>query len=284
MTDVFKLKNVACQYATNDYPVLRIKELSIFEGEMVFIVGASGVGKSTALETLGLMNNTIKRSGDSSFVYNSENESVDLLNIWNLKERAVARFRKRNLSFIFQSTNLFNNLSAFQNVCVAQIVQGIPQEKAELNAKRLLKEMFDAKTALEIIQGKKVTELSGGQRQRLSFVRAIVTNYKVLFADEPTGNLDWSNAQRLITVLAEHVRSNSRTAVIVTHDIELALNFADRIILINKESEKGEDEVHVYGKVDSTSVFLKENGNWENPTLGKKSSSQLTDYLKSQLN
>ena len=284
MTDVFKLKNVACQYATNDYPVLRIKELSIFEGEMVFIVGASGVGKSTALETLGLMNNTIKRSGDSSFVYNSENESVDLLNIWNLKERAVARFRKRNLSFIFQSTNLFNNLSAFQNVCIAQIVQGIPQEKAELNAKRLLKEMFDDKTALEIIQGKKVTELSGGQRQRLSFVRAIVTNYKVLFADEPTGNLDWSNAQRLITVLAEHVRSNSRTAVIVTHDIELALNFADRIILINKESEKGEGEVHVYGKVDSTSVFLKENGNWENPTLGKKSSSQLTDYLKSQLN
>jgi ABC-type lipoprotein export system ATPase subunit len=284
MTDLFKLKNVACQYATNDYPVLRIKELSIFEGEMVFIVGASGVGKSTALETLGLMNNTIKKSGDSSFVYRSENESVDLLNIWNLKERAVARFRRRNLSFIFQSTNLFNNLSAFQNVCVAQIVQGVPQEKAELNAKRLLKDMFDDKTALEIIQGKKVTELSGGQRQRLSFVRAIVTNYKVLFADEPTGNLDWLNAQRLIKVLAKHVRSNSRTAVIVTHDIELALNFADRIILINKESKKGKDKDHVYGKVDSTSVFLKENGNWENPTLGKKSSSQLTDYLKSKLN
>lgn len=284
MTDLFKLKNVACQYATNDYPVLRIKELSIFEGEMVFIVGASGVGKSTALETLGLMNNTIKKSGDSSFVYRSENESVDLLNIWNLKERAVARFRRRNLSFIFQSTNLFNNLSAFQNVCVAQIVQGVPQEKAELNAKRLLKDMFDDKTALEIIKGKKVTELSGGQRQRLSFVRAIVTNYKVLFADEPTGNLDWLNAQRLIKVLAKHVRSNSRTAVIVTHDIELALNFADRIILINKESKKGKDKDHVYGKVDSTSVFLKENGNWENPTLGKKSSSQLTDYLKSKLN
>ena len=284
MTDLFKLKNVACQYATNDYPVLRIKELSIFEGEMVFIVGASGVGKSTALETLGLMNNTIKKSGDSSFVYRSENESVDLLNIWNLKERAVARFRRRNLSFIFQSTNLFNNLSAFQNVCVAQIVQGVPQEKAELNAKRLLKDMYDEETALEIIQGKKVTELSGGQRQRLSFVRAIVTNYKVLFADEPTGNLDWLNAQRLIKVLAKHVRSNSRTAVIVTHDIELALNFADRIILINKESKKGKDKDHVYGKVDSTSVFLKENGNWENPTLGKKSSSQLTDYLKSKLN
>ena len=284
MTDLFKLKNVACQYATNDYPVLRIKELSIFEGEMVFIVGASGVGKSTALETLGLMNNTIKKSGDSSFVYRSENESVDLLNIWNLKERAVARFRRRNLSFIFQSTNLFNNLSAFQNVCVAQIVQGVPQEKAELNAKRLLKDMFDDKTALEIIQGKKVTELSGGQRQRLSFVRAIVTNYKVLFADEPTGNLDWLNAQRLIKVLAKHVRSNSRTAVIVTHDIELALNFADRIILINKESKKVKDKDHVYGKVDSTSVFLKENGNWENPTLGKKSSSQLKDYLKSKLN
>lgn len=284
MTDLFKLKNVACQYATNDYPVLRIKELSIFEGEMVFIVGASGVGKSTALETLGLMNNTIKKSGDSSFVYRSENESVDLLNIWNLKERAVARFRRRNLSFIFQSTNLFNNLSAFQNVCVAQIVQGVPQEKAELNAKRLLKDMFDDKTALEIIQGKKVTELSGGQRQRLSFVRAIVTNYKVLFADEPTGNLDWLNAQRLIKVLAKHVRSNSRTAVIVTHDIELALNFADRIILINKESKKVKDKDHVYGKVDSTSVFLKENGNWENPTLGKKSSSELTDYLKSKLN
>lgn len=284
MTDVFNLKNVACQYATNDYPVLRIKELSIHEGEMVFIVGASGVGKSTALETLGLMNNTIKKTEDSCFEYRIDDEKVDLLNIWNQNERVVAGFRRRNLSFIFQSTNLFNNLTAFQNVCIAQIVQGIPQEKAELNAKRLLKEMFDDKTALEIIKGKKVTELSGGQRQRLSFVRAIVTNYKVLFADEPTGNLDWSNAQRLITVLADHVKSHSRTAVIVTHDIELALNFADRVILINKESEKRKDEVHVFGKVDSSSVFLKENGNWQNPTIGKKSSSELTKYLKSQLN
>lgn len=279
---VFKIKDLKCKYQTSPWPVLEISELNIPAGEVVFFVGSSGIGKSTILETLGLMNNTISSNGTTVFNYASAKELTCMQALWSEGENALAAFRRKHLSFIFQSTNLFNNLTAFENICLSQIVQGKTRERAELDAKRMLKRMFDDDAVREIIRGKKVTELSGGQRQRLAFVRAVVTDYSVLLADEPTGNLDWGNANNLVKQLVENVREKGNTAIIVTHDINLALDYGDRIVLIRKVKDVVNKE-RVFGLIDRTSIYTKLNGNWQHVGQEKLERERLAEYLKSQL-
>jgi ABC-type lipoprotein export system ATPase subunit len=117
---------------------------------------------------------------------------------------------------------------------------------------------------LDIIAGKKVEKMSGGQRQRLAFARALGTDYSILFADEPTGNLDYHNAQKLLKILSSIVKNENRTAVIVSHDIDLAVSYADKIILIRKDSEGEGNDFHYFGVVDQNSVYEKKEKNWFN--------------------
>ena len=249
---------------------------------MFFFVGASGVGKSTILETLGLMNATVEKSNETVFDFFKEEKSIDLSRFWEKSEQELASFRRDNLSFVFQNTNLFNNLTAFENVCISQIVQGKNRDRAELDAKRMLKKMFEPDIFEEIVLGKKITEMSGGQRQRLAFVRATVTDYEVLLADEPTGNLDWANANNLIERLVEDVKEANKTAVIVTHDINLALKYGDCIVLIKKKiEEEGND--HIYGLIDAESIFRNIDLNWTDSNNKKIKNAELGDYLKKQL-
>lgn len=279
---IFQIENLHCQYKTSKQPVLEIKKLNLPKGEVIFFVGSSGVGKSTLLETLGLMNNTIQRNGSTIFTFFDSSGAVDVASLWDKGEKSLASFRRSNLSFIFQSTNLFHNLTAFENVCLSQIVQGKERERAELDAKRMLKKMFEKDVVQEILEGKKVTELSGGQRQRLAFVRAAVTDYSVLLADEPTGNLDWANAKNLIHQLVESVRDSSKTAVIVTHDIALALEYGDRVVLIRKIIDASDQE-RVFGLVDNESVYVRNEEEWIDHLNNRISSEELTDFLKKQL-
>jgi len=279
---IFHIRNLKCKYPTSQWPVLEIDELDIHRGEVVFFVGSSGVGKSTILETLGLMNNTIDYATDCVFQFSTGDEKSNLNQLWEQGENALAVFRRKHLSFIFQSTNLFNNLTAFENICLSQIVRGKGKERAELDGKRMLKTMFDAKAFLEIIQGKKVTKLSGGQRQRLAFVRAIVTDYSVLLADEPTGNLDWWNANNLLKQLIDNVKKTKKTAIVVTHDINLALEYGDRVVLIRKKREDSNEE-RVYGIIDAESVYSNTNEGWHNSIKGKFDKNNLAEFLKTQL-
>ena len=106
--------------------------------------------------------------------------------------------------------------------------------------------------------------MSGGQRQRLAFARALGTDYSVLFADEPTGNLDHHNAQKLLKILSDIVKNEKRTAVIVSHDIDLAVTYADKIVLIRKDSEGEGDKFHYFGIVDEHSVYEKKHEAWLN--------------------
>jgi len=278
----FHIRYLSCKYPSSRWPVLDIHELDIPIGEIVFVVGASGVGKSTILETLGLMNNTIYANSSTIFNYRNGERTKEISTLWREGESALARFRKENLSFIFQSTNLFNSLTAFENICLSQIVQGKPREKAELDAKRMLKSMFDEETVLEIVQGKKVTELSGGQRQRLAFVRAVVTDYRILLADEPTGNLDWANANNLIKQLVNNVRDTGKTAIIVTHDINLALEYGDRVVFIRKMKDD-KVENRVFGLIDQSSIYARRHGSWEPNGTNPIAQIDLEDYLKNQL-
>jgi len=279
MSNIYQIRNLHCKYKQGKNPVLVIDELNIKEGKIVFFIGASGVGKSTILETLGLMNNTISKQEKTEFNFKQENETIDLLSIWNKGENSLSAFRRKHLSFIFQNTNLFGNLTMYQNANITQVLQG----KTEIEAIRNSTKFF--KNILSDIVGntagdRKITEMSGGQRQRLAFTRAISTNYSVLFADEPTGNLDYANAHNLMKILAENIRINNKTSVIVSHDIALALEFADEIVLIDKR--KSSDNTYQFGLISNESTFVKNGLKWLNMGV-EVDSINLINVLKNKI-
>lgn len=282
---VYHIKDLACQYNASSKPVLQIEELNLYEGEIVFFVGASGVGKSTLLETLGLMNNTIDFQKSGEFWFENKDSREDLRGIWSRSEKELSKFRQENLSFIFQSTNLFPNLSAFENVLLTQIVEGKSYDEAAQNAKSMIYRLFpNQRDRDEIVEdGKAIMELSGGQRQRLAFVRAAISKYAILLADEPTGNLDWWNAKNLIEILVDKVKSEDGVTVIVTHDIDLATEYGDRIVLIRKEFRDPKDESSSYGVLNSKGIFTRDQDKWIDYQDTSIIQSDLSKYLKDQL-
>jgi len=171
----------------------------------------------------------------------------------------------------------------------------------------ILQEIFDSTTVREIIgnkkkvddsgnvindrQGnyiyespKKITQLSGGQRQRLAFVRAIASKFSVLFADEPTGNLDAGTADTLMKLLVNYVKNNNSTSIIVSHDIDLAVKHADKIVYIEKSTIKENDSMKM-GLISNNSIYLKSDSSWFNPGKSKTlTTKQLIKEFTLQLN
>ena len=239
---IFNIKNLACSY-NNLETVLEISDLKIYRGKFTVIIGVSGGGKSTLLETLGLMNHTI-RSGTLEFFPSDRSNPVNFGELWEKKDdKAIASIQRNYFSFIFQNTNLMPNFTAYENICLTQMLEGRSFEEARTYAGEKMKEI-----GLPAIDEKKqVTNLSIGQRQRLAFVRAITTNFEVIFGDEPTGNLDEFYASELMNILKGIIRKKNASAIIVSHNVDLACNYADQIILITK------------GDFDPTGKILKEN-------------------------
>ena len=283
---IFNLKNLFCIYNNSLNPVLEISDLEIKQGEIVFIIGASGVGKSTILETLGLMNKTILSKDNSVFEFNFEDKKENMLDFWSKKEGQQADFRKKYLSFIFQNTNLFPNLNAEDNVLIASLLQGDDIITSKNNSRKIFKKIFK-KEYSEILNDKKISEMSGGQRQRLAFVRAISTHYKILFADEPTGNLDWANANNLMSHLITDIRDKKSTAIVVSHDIRLSVIHADKIVYIDKVFDEKKD--YYYGNISNNNVFVKSKDDYwssisPNRTLNKNiKSSDLVKFLQDDI-
>ena len=236
--------------------VLEIRHLKLERGQKIFIVGESGIGKSTILETLGMMNNTIVPDVMTQFVFHeSDGRQVDLTALWKAHDNKLSRFRLNHYSFIFQSTNLMRNFTAYENVAYTRMLQGYSRQECFTRTRQVLESL-----GLEHIDEKRMTqELSGGQQQRLAFARAILPDYTVLFGDEPTGNLDPENAMRVMQILANRPKEQQdASAIIVSHDMHLATTFADIIIKIRKVArpKQHDDEEEVtYGLIDDDCVF-----------------------------
>jgi len=259
--DLFIIDNLRCSYERpfvegRSRVVLEIESLRLERGQKVFIVGESGIGKSTILETLGMMNDTIVPDKQTRFLFHDRNgQEVNLSALWHGSDGLLSQFRLKNYSFIFQSTNLMRNFTAYENVAYTRMLQGYSQQEAFDKTRQVLMDL-----GLEHVDERRMAqELSGGQQQRLAFARAILPEFTVLFGDEPTGNLDPENAERVMRVLLRKLdEQEGASAIIVSHDMHLATAFADVIVKIRKgirpKLHDNEEDV-TYGIIDEGCVF-----------------------------
>ncbi|HHI04327.1 MAG TPA: ABC transporter ATP-binding protein [Candidatus Woesearchaeota archaeon] len=211
---IIELRNVwkIYQMGKVDVNALRGMNFKVKRNEFVSIMGPSGSGKSTAVNMVGCLD--IPTKGD---VY------LDGKNIAHLPESTLAQIRGRKIGFIFQTFNLIQTLSAKENIILPMIFQGIPADKREKRAEKLLRLV-----QLEDRMNHRPSELSGGERQRVAIARSLANDPDVILADEPTGNLDSKTGQVIMKFLKDLNKKEGKTIIMVTHDANLA-KYADRI-------------------------------------------------------
>lgn len=205
-------KNIHKYY--DDLHVLKGVDLSIKKGEVISIVGASGAGKTTLLQILGTLDLVDKKQNSSLVINNT--------NVTNLSDKALAKFRNEHIGFIFQFHQLLPEFTALENVCLPAFIKGTSKQEAETEAKKLLDFL-----GLSHRYNHKPNELSGGEQQRVAVARALINKPSIIFADEPSGNLDSESAENLHNLFFKLRDEFGQTFVIVTHNSELA-NMADR--------------------------------------------------------
>jgi lipoprotein-releasing system ATP-binding protein len=191
--------------------VLKGIDLEIKKGEIVSIVGASGAGKSTLLQILGTLDKP-----DSGIVKLNEED------IFKFSEKELAKFRNQKLGFIFQFHNLFAEFTALENVCMPAYIKGTDDKTAKARAEYLLEMLGLSDRATNL-----PSQMSGGEQQRVAVARAIMNEPQIVFADEPSGNLDSKNAHELHELFFKLRDQLNQTFVIVTHNQSLA-DMADR--------------------------------------------------------
>jgi lipoprotein-releasing system ATP-binding protein len=209
---MIKASNIQKYYG--ELQVLKGVELHIKKGEVVSVVGASGAGKTTLLQILGTLDIQTK-SIDSSLIIND-------IEVTHLNDKALAKFRNEHIGFIFQFHQLLPEFTALENVCIPAFIKKTPRKEAEKKAKELLDFL-----GLSHRYNHKPNALSGGEQQRVAVARALINNPELIFADEPSGNLDSESAENLHKLFFELRNQFGQTFVIVTHNEELA-NLADR--------------------------------------------------------
>jgi len=194
--------------------VLKGVDLHIKKGEIVSIVGPSGAGKTTLLQILGTLDVQSNKL-DSRLLING-------IEVSDLSDKELARFRNEHIGFIFQFHQLLPEFTALENVCIPAYIKRTPKEEAEKRAKELLEFL-----GLSHRIHHKPNELSGGEQQRVAVARSLINNPSIIFADEPSGNLDSESADNLHKLFFELRDKFGQTFVIVTHNLELA-DLADR--------------------------------------------------------
>jgi lipoprotein-releasing system ATP-binding protein len=206
-------KDIKKQYGSLE--VLKGVNLHIKESEVVSIVGSSGAGKTTLLTILG----TLDRPSSGEILFNG-------VNITSLNEKKLAAFRNQHIGFVFQFHHLLPEFTAIENVCIPAFINKTSKKDAEQKAYELLDLL-----GLKHRAHHKPSELSGGEQQRIAVARALINNPKVIFADEPSGNLDSENAQNLHQLFFKLRDELKQTIVVVTHN-EILANMADRKLVM----------------------------------------------------
>ncbi|MFH6770157.1 ABC transporter ATP-binding protein [Gaetbulibacter aquiaggeris] len=209
---MIQAKNIHKYY--NDLHVLKGVDIHVKKSEIISIVGASGAGKTTLLQILGTLDKASKKE-ESQLIINN-------ININELNEKGLAKFRNEHIGFIFQFHQLLPEFTALENVCIPAFIKGTKKSEAEKRAMELLDFL-----GLSHRSHHKPNELSGGEQQRVAVARALVNNPDLIFADEPSGNLDSESAENLHSLFFKLRDQFGQTFVIVTHNEELA-NLADR--------------------------------------------------------
>ena len=203
-----------------DLQVLKNVSLQINKGEIVSIVGPSGAGKTTLLQILGTLDILDKKANAASSLEINDTSIIDL------KDAGLSKFRNLNLGFIFQFHQLLPEFTALENVCIPAFIANKSKNEVEIEAKKLLEYL-----GLSQRINHKPTELSGGEQQRVAVARALINKPAVIFADEPSGNLDHVSAENLHQLFFKLRDEFGQTFVIVTHNEDLA-NMADRKLVM----------------------------------------------------
>ena len=210
---IIEASNITKSYG--ELAVLKGIDLSIAEKEIVSIVGASGAGKTTLLQILG----TLDRADGGSL-------RIDNTDVLGLSDKALSQFRNTSIGFIFQFHQLLPEFDAIENVYLPALIKGLSRKEAEAKALDLMKFLGVAERI-----NHKPNQLSGGEQQRVAVARSLINRPAVIFADEPSGNLDSKNAEQLHQLFFDLRNEFDQTFVIVTHNRELA-EMADRKLTI----------------------------------------------------
>lgn len=216
-TEVIKVKDLYKIYRIGDNRVKALNGVSftINKGEFCAIVGTSGSGKSTLLNMLAGLEKPTK----GEIVIAGEHME-------SKSENQLVKFRREHIGFIFQSFNLMGTMNAVENVALPLTFQGVSKKERMKRAKKMIHLV-----GLDKYWDHKPNQMSGGQQQRVGVARALVVRPEIIFADEPTGNLDSNTSQEIMNLMQNVVREHKQTLIMVTHDNYLA-SFADKIIRI----------------------------------------------------
>ena len=210
---MLKAQNIHKSYG--QLQILKGVDLDVKQGEIVTIVGASGAGKSTLLNILG----TLDRP-DSGKLF------IDNIEVSSLNNKNLSIFRNQKIGFIFQFHHLLGEFDAIENVCIPAFIAGVSHKAAQIRATELL-ELLGLGDRLK----HKPNELSGGEQQRVAVARALINKPSLIFADEPSGNLDSANSFELHRLFIKLRKEFNQTFVIVTHNQDLA-DISDRTVLM----------------------------------------------------
>lgn len=215
MQEIIELKNLKKAFKIGKESLLVLKgiDLALYKEQAICIVGPSGSGKSTLLNMMA----GLEKPTSGEIV-------VGGIHIENLNEDDLTKFRQLNVGFVFQSYNLIPTLTALENVGLGLIFKGIPKKERDERSAYLLE-----KVGLKDRMKHKPSEMSGGQQQRVSIARAFVNKPKIVFADEPTGNLDTKTSVEIMELMTTMTKKDKQTLIIVTHDLETAV-YSDRIV------------------------------------------------------
>ena len=213
---MIKAKNIHKYY--DDLHVLQGVDFSIDKGEVIAIVGPSGAGKTTLLQILGTLDSPSK---EEDFLL-----EVNGIKLQNLTNRMIAAFRNEHIGYIFQFHQLLPEFTALENVCIPAFIANKSKQETEIEAKKLLDYL-----GLSHRIKHKPNELSGGEQQRVAVARALINKPSIIFADEPSGNLDTASAENLHQLFFKLRDEFGQTFVIVTHNEELA-DMADRKLVM----------------------------------------------------